>query len=84
MIAGADHDNPLVTGNTVHLLEQSIDDRAPPVIALLPTTPAAERIQLVDEQNTRCAKPRLSKGAVNGGSKPGRRGGVKTGHWIVT
>jgi hypothetical protein len=21
---------------------------------------------------------------VNGGSKPGRRGGVKTGHWIVT
>ena len=21
---------------------------------------------------------------VNGGSKPGRRGGVKTSHWIVT
>ena len=50
VIAGPHEDHALIAGATVHLLEQSVDHAAPPVVSLAALDPRADGIQLVDKQ----------------------------------
>ena len=74
-------------------LEACPDDQAAAIVTLNPEYIAksyypddlfrALGIEPVGSRPKRITPEKRSRGRVNGGSKPGRRGGAKTSHWAV-